>query len=93
MVQALSFASRSNGSRKCGSEWLGNNFGCPKPRGDGRVAEGARLLSEYAFCSASRVRIPLSPLPAPIAQLDRATAYEAVGWRFEPSSVYLRGSS
>ena len=26
---------------------------------------------------------------APIAQLDRATAYEAVGWWFEPTSVYL----
>ncbi len=51
---------------------------------NGRVAEGACLLSKYTTQVVSRVRIPLSPpYFVLLAQLDRALDYESRGRGFE----------
>ena len=58
-------------------------------RRDGREAEGAPLLREYAGQTASWVQIPLSPSYAPVAQLDRVHGYEPWGRGFESLLAHL----
>jgi hypothetical protein len=66
-------------------------------RRGGRVAEGAPLLREYTLTrivgsnptlsAGRRFYIVEDAVYAPVAQLDRATVYGTVGWRFESSLV------
>ena len=61
------------------------------------MAEGTRLLSEYGAKSSIAGSNPAlsaggyhEPLPAPVAQLDRASVYGTEGQRFESSRARHR---
>ena len=58
----------------------------------GSRGQFAKLLDRVL--PGARVRIPPPPckvkaVHAPVAQLDRVTDYESVGWRFDPSRAHF----